>query len=180
VTIEGRVWVVTGASSGIGRRTALDVARLGARVCAVARREDLLDSLVEEMGGGARGHSRMRIDVARREEVRRLTAHVGELYGRCDVLVNNAGVSINRSYGGSEAIDDVVETIATNFLGTVYGTLEFVPLLERASPSHVVNVASSNPRPAHTRAPRNPRPAPRATRAPRNPRRRALVRPWRG
>jgi uncharacterized protein len=136
------VWVVTGASSGIGRRTALDAAALGARVCVAARREERLRTLVEEMGGEARGHSWMRVDVARRDDVSALAARVEDLYGRCDVLVNNAGFSDERFLDGPDAIPHVERIMATNFLGAVYGLLEFVPLLERSAPSSVVNVAS--------------------------------------
>ena len=136
------MWVITGASSGIGRRTATDVAATGARVCVAARREDLLERLVEEMGGDGLGHSWLRTDVTRRADVQRLARHVERTYGRCDVLVNNAGVSIERPYAGPDAIDDVSKVVATNFLGMVYAALELVPLLERSAPSHVVNVSS--------------------------------------
>jgi uncharacterized protein len=137
-----RVWVITGASSGIGRRLATDVARAGAVVCAVARRESLLESVVDEIGGTERGHSWVRADVSQREEVQVVVAHVATNYARCDVLVNNAGFSIDRPYEGPEAIPDIESVMATNFFGTVYGSLEFVPLLEAAAPSSVVNIAS--------------------------------------
>ena len=137
-----KVWVITGASSGIGRQVATDMARRGAVVCAVARRDALLRALVEEIGGQERGHSWVRADVSQRAEVQRVVDHVASTHARCDVLVNNAGFSIDRPYDGPGAIPDVERVMATNFLGTVYGTLEFVPLLEAAAPSSVVNIAS--------------------------------------
>jgi short-subunit dehydrogenase len=142
VSRSGEVWVITGASSGIGRRLATDVARRGAAVCAVARREALLTDLVDEMGGAERGHSWVCADVSRRAEMQRTVAHVAATYARCDVLVNCAGFSIDRPYDGPDAVADVERVLATNLLGTVYGTLEFVPLLEAAAPSSVVNLAS--------------------------------------
>jgi short-subunit dehydrogenase len=138
----GEVWVITGASSGIGRRLATDVARRGAAVCAVARREALLKDLVDEIGGAERDHSWVSADVSKRVEMQRIVSHVEATYARCDVLVNNAGFSIDRPHDGPSAIADVESVVATNFMGTVYGTLEFVPLLEAAAPASVVNVAS--------------------------------------
>lgn len=140
--MNGSVCVVTGASSGIGRRTALDLARDGAAVCAVARREPLLRTLVDEMGGSSRGHSAFTCDVSCRDDVRALARHVGEAYGRCDVLVNNAGVGSKASFEGPEAFDAVKEVMDVNFFGAVACTAELLQLLERSAPSHVVNVAS--------------------------------------
>jgi uncharacterized protein len=138
----GKVCVVTGASSGIGRRTALDLAASGALVCAAARRVPELRSLVVEMGGEPSGHSCFPTDVSRREDVRALARHVGETYGRCDVLVNNAGFSRGGAFDSVDDIEDVTAMMATNFFGAVYCTGELLALLERSAPSHVVNVAS--------------------------------------
>ncbi|HYZ46924.1 MAG TPA: SDR family oxidoreductase [Actinomycetota bacterium] len=135
------VWVVTGASSGIGRRTALDLAEEGARVCAVARRETLLRALVDEMGGAAAGHSWVECDVSNRDDVRRLAAHVEEVHGRCDVLVNNAGVG-SGAWRARDPVAEVRRVMETNFFGAVHCTAELLALLESTAPSCVVNVAS--------------------------------------
>lgn len=140
--LAGKVCVLTGASSGIGRQTALDLASEGARVCIAARREDRLKALAAELGGEPKGHSWKRTDVSRRADARALAQHVESTYGRCHVLVNNAGFGINRPFNGPTAIEDVEKIMATNFLGAVYTTGELLPLLERSTPSHVVNVAS--------------------------------------
>lgn len=134
------VWVITGASSGIGRRTALDVAAAGATVCVAARREERLTSLVAEMEGS--GHSYHVTDVSDRAQVKALAAHVAEKHGRVDVLVNNAGVIGPSGFKGADAISDVEALMATNFFGAVYCTGEFLDLLERSAPSSVVNVTS--------------------------------------
>ena len=139
---SSKTCVVTGASSGIGRRTAADLAAAGATICAVARREPELRSLVAEIGGDDRGHSYFVADVSRRDAVRALAGHVGAVHGRCDVLINNAGFSRGGAFEGAGDIDDVAAMMATNFLGTVYCTGELMTLLEASKPSHVVNVAS--------------------------------------
>jgi short-subunit dehydrogenase len=138
--MNAKVCVVTGASSGIGRRTALDLAREGASVCVAARREERLRTLVEEMGGSP--HSQVATDVAERHQVSRLAEHVRETYGRCDVLVNNAGFSGRGGFDGPPALAELHRVMATNFFGAAYCTAELLELLVSSAPSHVVNVAS--------------------------------------
>jgi NAD(P)-dependent dehydrogenase (short-subunit alcohol dehydrogenase family) len=142
VSFENRVCVITGASSGIGRRTALDLAGLGARVCAVARRRQRLEELLEEMGGRGAGHSVHVTDVSSKESVKDLAGHVGRTYGRVDVLVNNAGFGDNTPLEDPEGVDVVERVMATNFFGAVYCTAELLPLLKASAPSSVINVAS--------------------------------------
>lgn len=134
------VWVITGASSGIGRRTAVDVAAAGATVCAAARREDRLQELVGDLRGS--GHSYHVTDVSDRAQVTALAQHVEREHGRVDVLVNNAGYPGPRGFTGAEAIADVEKLMATNFFGAVYCTGELMDLLVKSAPSSVVNVTS--------------------------------------
>lgn len=141
-SLTDRVCLVTGASSGIGRRTARDMAAAGARVCVAARRRDRLESLVAEMGGETRGHSLVVTDVSKRDDVKALAAHVRQTYGRLDVLINNAGFAGGEGMTGPESIDEIERVFATNFFGAVYCTGEMLDLLVASAPSHVVNVAS--------------------------------------
>jgi len=141
VELRGAVAVVTGASAGIGWATAAALAREGATVVASARREDRLEALVggiRERGGTA---SAVACDVSDRGQVDALRDRVFELHGRCDVLVNNAGVP-----GGGDFVELPIERIEavvrTNFVGVLYGAKAFLPgMLDRRS-GHVVNVAS--------------------------------------
>jgi uncharacterized protein len=139
--LTSKVCVVTGASSGIGRQTALTLAEAGAKVCMAARRTDRLQAVVEECPGS--GHSYVVADVKRPDDVRELACHVERFYGRCDVLINNAGLGGEHiRLGEPGAIADLENVMRTNFLGAVSCTAEFLPLLQRSAPSHVVNVAS--------------------------------------
>ena len=142
MNFAGKVCIVTGASSGIGRRTALDFAADGAEVCVVARREALLVDLVDQMGGDSRGHSYVAADVSVLEDVGRIGAHVRARHRRCDVLVNNAGFSRPGSFAEHDALEKLDEVMATNFFGAARLTKELLPLLVEAAPSSVVNVAS--------------------------------------
>jgi NADP-dependent 3-hydroxy acid dehydrogenase YdfG len=139
--LYGKVCVVTGASSGIGRRTALDLARAGARVCVAARREERLTELVDEMGGPDKGHSYRVTDVSDRDQVSALAAHVGKRYERCDVLVNNAGIPGGAEFSAA-AVPDLTNVMNVNFYGAVYCTAELLDLLGASAPAHVVNVTS--------------------------------------
>ena len=136
------VCVVTGASSGIGRRTALDLAQRGAHVCVVARRAELLEEVLTELGGADRGHSLFVCDVADRAQVRKLAEHVSVTYERCDVLVNNAGYSDDGTFEGPDDIERLERVMAVNFYGVVYCTGELLPLIVRSAPSSIVNVSS--------------------------------------
>ncbi|MEA2461632.1 MAG: uncharacterized protein QOH90_1809 [Actinomycetota bacterium] len=141
--LAGRVCVVTGASSGLGKRIAADLAASGATVCVAARREERLRDLVAGLpqpSGPA--HSYVVTDVSERSDVDRLADEVRTRYGRCDVLVNNAGISRGSEFQGAASLDDLEEVFRTNFFGAVWCTAALLPLLESSAPSHVINVAS--------------------------------------
>lgn len=140
MNLRGKVCVVTGASSGIGRRTAQDLAAEGASLCLVARREERLRELVEELGDGQ--HSYFVADVSKRDEVAGLAPHVEKEHGRCDVLINNAGISRGGRFKGEGSLDDLFSVMGTNLFGAAHCTAFLLPLLERAEVAHVVNMAS--------------------------------------
>jgi citronellol/citronellal dehydrogenase len=89
--LEGQVCVVSGAGSGLGRETALELARLGAKVIGCGRREEPLAETAELAAGLAGSFGREAIDIREEEPVDRLMDRVVEEHGRIDVLVNNAG-----------------------------------------------------------------------------------------
>jgi short-subunit dehydrogenase len=139
--LRNKVCVVTGASSGIGRRTALDLAAAGAIVCAAARREERLQTLTAECHG--QGHSYVVTDVSDRDQVKDLAEHVRRTHGRCDVLVNNAGFSGDHlPLGHPGAVAEIEGIMATNFFGAVSCTAELLSLIEESVPSTIVNVGS--------------------------------------
>lgn len=136
--LSGKVAVVTGASSGIGEASARALADAGMYVVAAARRLERLEAL-------ARAYPRMRpfkADVTSEEDVTALAAFVGEEFGACHALVNNAGISGSRRFRGTEDVDDVRRVMDVNFLGTVRCTGAFADLLFASAPARVVNVAS--------------------------------------
>lgn len=135
-----RVAVVTGASSGIGEATARALAGMGATVVVAARREERLRDLAREVRDAGGRALPVRCDVTDPQDVAALRGEVEGSLGRCDVLVNNAGIP-----GGGRFADLTVEQIdlvtTTNLRSVLWCTKEFLPLL-LASGGHVVNVAS--------------------------------------
>jgi uncharacterized protein len=139
--LRGAVAVVTGASAGIGRSTAVALARAGARVVASARREDRLNELVEEIRARGGEATAVACDVADREQVLDLARRVHEAHVRCDVLVNNAGVPSGGAFP-SLSWEQIERVIRTNYVGVVSCTNAFLPAMLSAGRGHIVNVAS--------------------------------------
>ncbi len=138
------VAVVTGASSGLGRRFALDMAKSGAIVVGVARRQDLLAGLGEEIGRMAPGSSTVVCDVSDTDRFVSVLAEIENEHGRVDVLLNNAGMGPPRGAPPDLAMYRTV--MATNYLAPVAGTLAVLPgMLERRR-GVVVNVSSDSGR----------------------------------
>jgi NAD(P)-dependent dehydrogenase (short-subunit alcohol dehydrogenase family) len=139
---DGKVAVVTGASSGIGEATALRLAAAGVTVVAVARREDRLRALAERVTSRRGGRIVPHVaDVTDTGQVDALAARVRDEFGACHILVNNAGVG-GGGFSSRADLDDALHTLEVNLLGTVRCMAAFVDLLEASAPARVVNVAS--------------------------------------
>jgi short-subunit dehydrogenase len=139
--LKDAVVVVTGASAGIGEATALAFARRGSKVVVAARRKERLDALVDRIrreGGVAMA---VRCDVGEPAHLASLCAVVQEAFGRCDALINNAGIP-----GGGDFLnltpDQIERIVRVNVLGVMFGTHAFLPGMVRRGCGHVVNVAS--------------------------------------
>jgi short-subunit dehydrogenase len=131
------VAVVTGASSGIGEATARRLARDGAKLVLVARREDRLQALADELGGA----TVVAVDLTDDDAARKVADAVESEHGRLDLLVNNAGAAWRGSFAdiGWEGVE---KHMKVNFDATVRLTHALLPLLRRSAPSSIVNVAS--------------------------------------
>lgn len=135
--------LVTGASSGFGLAIAKGLARKGATVIAVARREAKLKAIVDDLGGPP--HSYSLCDVSDLDQVRGLAKETSERLHHLDILVNNAGIPTSGPLGETTS-EDMARVIRTNLLGAMWCTRELLPLLDAAPRSArlpiVVNVAS--------------------------------------
>jgi NADP-dependent 3-hydroxy acid dehydrogenase YdfG len=136
--LEGRVAVVTGASSGIGEATVRALAAAGASVALGARRADRLQSIAESLHGATLVHE---VDVSDEEQARAFIQRAHDELGGLDVLVNNAGVMLLGPVAGAD-IEEWRTMIAVNLLGLLYCTHAALPLLEGSGGGDVVNLSS--------------------------------------
>ncbi len=134
--------VVTGASSGLGRRMAIELARHGAVVTAVARRRERLEQLADEMRRRSADSGFVACDVS---DTDRFVAVLGEVeaqHGRIDVLVNDAGIGEPEG----EGLEPYRKVMETNFFAPVAGTLTVLPGMRARRHGAVVNVSSDSGR----------------------------------
>lgn len=141
-TLDGKVVVITGAGSGIGRALALDLARRGSLLAISDVDEAGLAETVEQVKAASVSEVRSdRLDVADRAAFTAYAAAVAEHFGRVNVIINNAGVALA---GDLEELtyDDLDWIVGINFWGVVHGTKEFLPHLIASGDGHVVNLSS--------------------------------------
>lgn len=123
--LEGKVAVVTGGSSGMGKATAKQFVTEGATVIITGRRQDRLDEAVGEIGGSIEG---FRSDIADLADLERLRAYIAQAHGRIDVLFANAGGGTLGAMGEiTEANFD--RTVSTNLKGTFFTVQTLLPLI---------------------------------------------------
>lgn len=136
--LTGRVACVTGASSGLGRRAALSLARAGAQVVGVARRTDALQSLRAEIGENA---ASVVADIANRDAVSALCTSIAAPFGSPDIIVHAAGVNTRQT------ADDVTpegwdQTLALNLTAPFFISQALVPAMRMKGWGRIVNFAS--------------------------------------
>ncbi len=139
--LRGAVAVVTGASSGFGELTAKLLATEGANVVLAARRQDRLEALAAEISGRGVRALPVMCDVTEASDLEALREAVEREFGRCDVLINNAGIP---SRGRFEELspEQIERVIRVNVLGLMLCTKAFLPMMLERGRGHIVNVAS--------------------------------------
>ena len=139
--IEGKVVVITGASSGLGETAARHLSAQGASVALGARRVERLQAVADELiARGARALA-VATDVTRYDDVKRLVDRAVQTFGRIDVMINNAGL-MPQSLLERLKIDEWDRMIDVNIKGVLYGIAAALPYMQARKSGHIINVSS--------------------------------------
>ena len=139
--IQGKVVVITGASSGLGEAAARLLSAQGATVVLGARRSDRLQSLADELSASGGKALAVATDVTHRNQVKRLVDTAAQKFGRVDVMINNAGI-MPRAPLERLTIDDWDRTIDVNIKGVLYGIAAALPHMKKQKSGHMIFVSS--------------------------------------
>jgi NADP-dependent 3-hydroxy acid dehydrogenase YdfG len=139
--IDGKVVVITGASSGLGKASARLLSKEGASVVLGARRQDRIQSLAGELTRSGGKAIAVTTDVTQCEQVKRLVDAAVQAYGRIDVMINNAGL-MPQSPLDRLKIDEWDRMIDVNIKGVLYGIAAALPYMKRQKAGHIINVSS--------------------------------------
>jgi NADP-dependent 3-hydroxy acid dehydrogenase YdfG len=139
--IEGKVVVITGASSGLGEASARLLAAERASVVLGARRQDRLQSLAGDINASGGRALAVTTDVTDRAQVKRLVNAAVQAYGRIDVMINNAGLMPQAPLERLK-IDEWDRMIDVNLKGVLYGIAAALPYMQQQKSGHIINVSS--------------------------------------
>jgi len=149
--LEGRIALVTGASSGIGEATALALAEAGAKVAIAARRRDRLDALAAQLAKLGAEPYVLTADLASEDEAQRIVRETEAHYGRLDILVNNAGVMYLEPVEQAD-LGRWRHMLELNVLSLIASTQAALPGMRERRDGHVVNISSTAGRVANPNA----------------------------
>jgi NADP-dependent 3-hydroxy acid dehydrogenase YdfG len=137
--IANKIVVITGASSGLGAEAARHLVKAGAKVALAARRLDRLEALARELG--SENSAVFKVDVKDREQVSAFVDHAVSVFGRIDVMINNAGLM---PLGRLELlrVDEWNECIDVNIKGVLWGIAAALPHFKAQKAGHFINVSS--------------------------------------
>jgi NAD(P)-dependent dehydrogenase (short-subunit alcohol dehydrogenase family) len=143
--MDGKVCLITGATSGIGKATAMELASMGASVVMVGRDRARGEAALAEVKEGSANASvdLLLADLSSQEDIRRLAGEFKEAHPRLDVLINNAGVIRSKRVASADGIE---MTFAINHLAHFLLTNLLLDLLKATAPSRIVNVSSGEQR----------------------------------
>src|SRR5258706_14614593 len=143
-SLKDKVALVTGASQGIGRHTALALAEAGAKVAVAARTEEKLATLVSEITAAGGEAFAVKMDVADAEQVKAGFKQVLEKFGRLDILVNNAAITRD-GLAMRMKTDDWDAVLRTNLTDAHLGIQQAFPTMGKARAGRIINIASVVP-----------------------------------
>jgi hypothetical protein len=139
--LQGKVVVITGASSGIGRETAVLLGKNRCSVVLAARREEPLQEIAHRIEADGGRALVVKTDVSVESQVQKMIDSAAQRFGRIDVLINNAGFGLFAPIAEttSEQMDRIWQT---NFMGTFYGIRSVLPLMKKQGSGQIITIAS--------------------------------------
>jgi 3-oxoacyl-[acyl-carrier protein] reductase len=140
-SLKDKVAVVTGASQGIGRDTALALAEAGAKVAVAARNEEKLAALVNDIAAAGGEALAVKMDVAEFEQVKAGFKQIVEKFGRLDILVNNAAVTRD-GLAMRMKQEDWETVVRTNLTGAHWCIQQVLPVMMKARAGRIINISS--------------------------------------
>lgn len=140
-SLANKVAIITGASSGIGRAAALALAACGARLALLARSEEALADVVGQAKNAGADAALFVCDVRDEDSVEQSVAAVPERFGRIDILINGAGLSLNGEVDGY-SLDDWRTVIETNLTGTFLTCRAVLPQMKQQGAGQIINISS--------------------------------------
>jgi NADP+-dependent farnesol dehydrogenase len=141
---SGKIAVVTGASSGIGAATVVDLVKAGMIVVGLARRQDRIEALKSELPKNLQSNLHaIKCDVSKEEEITSTFANIEKSFGGIDVLVNNAGIIRATQLIDADNSSKIHEVVDTNLLGLVFCAREAIQSMrKRGDNGHIININS--------------------------------------
>ncbi|MCK5391743.1 MAG: SDR family oxidoreductase [Deltaproteobacteria bacterium] len=139
---KDKVVIVTGASSGIGKASALEFAREGAKTVLVSRSAEKLERVADEIRGFNPSVLVVPTDITLRGQVHEMVEEVLSQFGRIDVLFNNAGSSYVGRIEDENFIENTKKMIDVDYFGTVYTTKEVLAVMQKQGSGHIMNMSS--------------------------------------
>ena len=143
ISIRDKVIIVTGASRGIGKATALLLAEKGAKVVIAARNKTDLEKTAQEIKNKSKNGECLAVvtDVTKEENIKNLVQSAFKKFGRIDILVNNAGIGINKPVVDF-ATEDWNQTIDTNLKAPFLASREVLPIMIKQKGGQIINISS--------------------------------------
>lgn len=142
MSVKGKVVIIAGASSGIGKATALKLASNGAKLFVGARREDLLKQLVTEIKSNGGQAAYKTVDVTKQASVKDFVDAAHEHYGKIDVIYNNAGIMPNSPLANLD-VEEWQNAFQINVMGVLYGIAAALPYFKKQGSGHFIATDSN-------------------------------------
>ena len=142
MSLKGKICVITGGGSGIGRASAIQMAAEGAVAVVVGRTASKVEAVRDEIAAGGGSAQAYGVDVGDEDGVRRMVDEILDARGKIDVLVNNAGHSSPRRMLLTTTAEDLRSVYESNLVGSVFCSQAVVPSMKKAGRGTIINVSS--------------------------------------